>query len=314
MALPAQGQPPTQTRPGQADVVKPTWSQRARPYLILTPAFLLTAGILIPFVYAIYLSLTNFSFRFPDYAFVGLENYREMFTSAQFWHSVSVTLQYALWSTGVAMLLGLGVAMLLNNESRYAKILRVLLIFPLMIAPVVATLIWQLMTNPSVGVLAPLMNAVGLGGFRWAAASSSAMFTVVMIDVWVYTPFVMVLALAGLKSLPKAPYEAAQLDGGSAWFTFRTLTLPMITPHLLIALIFRLMVSLQEFSIIFAATKGGPGDTLLSLSLNAYNTGFLYNNLGQSIPLMMVLWVIVFAASWVLVRVWGAAQRRAAGL
>ena len=110
------------------------------------------------------------------------------------------------------------------------------------------------------------------------------MFTVVMIDVWVYTPFVMVLALAGLKSLPKAPYEAAQLDGGSAWFTFRTLTLPMITPHLLIALIFRLMVSLQEFSIIFAATKGGPGDTLLSLSLNAYNTGFLYNNLGPKYP------------------------------
>lgn len=295
------------------DRIRPTAAQRARPYLIMAPAFLLTAGILVPFAVAIFLSLTNFSFRFPDYDFVGLENYRNMFTSADFWHSVSVTLRYALWSTGVAMFLGLGVALLLNVETRYSRVLQVLLIFPLMIAPVVATLIWTLMTNPSVGVLAPVMNFLGLGDFRWAAASSSALFTVVLIDVWVYTPFVMLLALAGLRSLPKAPYEAAQLDGGSAWFTFRTLTLPLIAPHLLIAFIFRLMISLQEFSIIFAATKGGPGDTLLSLSLNAYNTGFLYYELGQSIPLMFVLWVIVYVAAWLLVKAWGAAQRRAAG-
>lgn len=309
MAIPHQAN----RAPSQEAALRPTAAQRARPYLIMAPAFLLTAGILIPFVVAIYLSLTNISFRFPDSSFVGLENYRDMLSSAEFWHSVSVTLRYALWSTGVAMFLGLGVALLLNVETWFSRVLQVLLIFPLMIAPVVATLIWQLMTNPSVGVLAPVMAAFGLGNFGWAAASSSALFTVVLIDVWVYTPFVMLLALAGLRSLPKAPYEAAQLDGGSAWFTFRTLTLPLIAPHLLIAFIFRLMISLQEFSIIYAATKGGPGDTLLSLSLNAYNTGFLYQELGESIPMMFVLWAIVFAASWLLVRAWGAAQRRAAG-
>lgn len=294
--------------------MRPTFLQQASPYLILAPAFLLVAGILGPFVYSIYLSLTDFSFRFPDHSFVGLQNYREMLASPAFWHSLSVTLRYAFWSTTVAMLLGLAIALLLNADNLYTRVLRILLIFPLMVAPVVATVIWQLMTNPSVGVLAPVMRAIGLGGFRWAAAPETALFTVVLIDVWVYTPFVMLLALAGLRSLPKAPFEAAQLDGGSAWFTFWKLTLPMIAPHLLIALVFRLMTSLQEFSIIFAATRGGPGDTLMNLSLNAYLTSLLFQELGKGLPMMFILWLIIFIATTYLIKAWSAAQQRAAGL
>ncbi|ALS28021.1 ABC transporter permease [Paenibacillus sp. 32O-W] len=287
--------------------------RKARPYLILAPALLLTIGILIPFFISIYYSLTNYSFKYKDYSFVGLENWTQMLTDPSFWHSVWVTLQYAFFSTGVEMLLGIGIALMLNQDTRLSKALRMVLIFPLMIAPVIATLIWQLMTNNSVGVIAYALRSIGIDNFLWGADPKTAMFSVVLIDVWVNTPFVIVLVLAGLRSLPKAPFESAMVDGGSAWFTFKTLTLPMIKPLLLIALLFRIMISLQEFSIIFALTRGGPGDTLMSLPLTAYNEAFTYKELGTALPYMLILWVFIYILSYYLIRYWSRAQKNASG-
>ena len=288
-------------------------ADRFRPYLVLAPAFLLTVGILIPFFFAIYLSLTDISLRSPNYDFVGLANYTQMFTNPDFWHAVSVTLRYSLWTTGVEMVLGLGVALLLNEDSRFTSVMRLLLTFPLMVAPVIATLIWQLMTSPSVGIVANWLRAIGLGNFQWGAATSSAMFSVVIIDVWVYTPFVIILVLAGLRSLPADPYEAASIDGAGPLLMFRKLTMPMIMPFLLIALIFRLMLSLQEFGIIFALTKGGPGDTLVSMSLYGYQQGFQFYDLAKSIPVMFILYLVVYFAANYLINSWRRAQLHAAG-
>jgi multiple sugar transport system permease protein len=139
------------------------------------------------------------------------------------------------------------------------------------------------------------------------------LFSVILIDVWIYTPFVVILALAGLRSLPKSPYEAALIDGGSAWFVFRNLTLPMLAPVLLIALIFRLMTSLQEFAIIFASTKGGPGDKTLSVALAAYNQAFPFYNLSGSIPMLLFLWAFIYAICFVLIGFWRKAQKISSG-
>jgi multiple sugar transport system permease protein len=287
--------------------------RKARPYLILAPALLLTIGILIPFFISIYYSLTNYSFKYKDYSFVGLHNWVKMLTDPSFWHSLWVTAQYAVFSTGFEMLLGIGIALILNQDGWLARALRMVLIFPLMIAPVIATLIWQLMTNNSVGVIAYALRSIGIDNFIWGADPKTAMFSVVLIDVWVNTPFVIILVLAGLRSLPKAPFESAMVDGGSAWFTFKTLTLPMIKPLLLIALLFRSMVSLQEFSIIFALTRGGPGDTLMSLPLTAYNEAFTFKELGTALPYMLILWVIIYIMSYYLIRYWSRAQKNASG-
>jgi multiple sugar transport system permease protein len=135
-----------------------------------------------------------------------------------------------------------------------------------------------------------------------------------VIDAWVYTPFVIILVLAGLRSLPRSPYEAAMIDGGSAWFVFKNLTLPMLAPVLLITLVFRLMLSLQEFSIIFALTEGGPGDTTMSLSLLAYNRGFPFYGVAEAIPIMLFLWVVVYLISFILIGYWRKAQQRASGV
>jgi multiple sugar transport system permease protein len=286
---------------------------KARPYLIMAPALLITIGILYPFILAIFYSFTNYSFRSSTYKFIGLRNWTDMLTNPDFWHALLVTGQYALATTGSEMLLGLGIALLLSRDSRYTKILRVVLIFPLMIAPVIATLIWQLMTNTSVGIIEKFLNIFHIYNFPWASSPKTALFTAAVIDIWVYAPFVIILILAGIQSLPKSPFEASKIDGGSAWFTFKTLTLPMLKPFLYIAVIFRLMASMQEFTIIFALTKGGPGDTLMNLSVTAYNTGFAFLKFGKSLPFILVLWLSIYIISQKLVKNWLSVQKTAAG-
>lgn len=289
-------------------------SQRIRPYLIVAPALIVTIGILIPFAMAIFYSLTSYSFRMPTYQFIGLRNWITILTNSGFWHSVSVTLIYGFGSTIIEMVLGLIIAIMLTNvENLFTKILKVALVFPLMVAPVVATIVWTLMLSNSVGIVEHLLNLFGIYGFPWAASPKTAMGTAIMIDVWVNTAFVILLAQAGLQSLPKSPFESAQIDGGSAWFNFRNLTLPMIKPSLYIALLFRLMAALQEYAIIFALTKGGPGDTLMNLSLTAYQTGFQYQKFGFSLPYILVLWVFINFTAKFIVNKQREAQRVASG-
>jgi multiple sugar transport system permease protein len=284
-----------------------------RPYLVLAPSFLLTIGILIPFIVAIYYSFTDLTLRSPEFNLIGFDNFIETFSSSEFWHSVTITLMYALISTGLEMLLGLCIALLLNEENWLSRFLRLVLIFPLMIAPVIGALVWQLMTNPSVGILRFPLSWIGLGNFRWSADPNYALFTVILIDLWIYTPFVVILVLAGLRSLPKSPYEAALIDGGSPWFVFRNLTLPMLSPVLLIALVFRLMTSLQEFAIIFASTKGGPGDRTLSVSVGAYNQAYPFYNLSGAIPMLLFLWATIYAVCFILIGFWRKAQKISSG-
>ncbi|HHV63193.1 MAG TPA: sugar ABC transporter permease [Firmicutes bacterium] len=299
--------------PDPRDLRQPL-SVRVRPYLIIGPALLLTVGILYPFGLAVYYSLTNYTLSNPNYSFVGFLNYKMLLTDPEFYHSAKVTLAYAFSATAVETILGLGVALLLNRETPLARVLRTVMIFPLMIAPVIGTLIWKLMMQPSVGILNYLLGFIGLSHFEWAAAPQTALFSVVLVDVWIYTPFISLLLLAGLQSMPKEPFESARVDGGSAWFTFKNLTLPMLAPFLIIAVIFRLIDSLKMFDVIYAMTGGGPGQTLMNFPLQAYYYGILYMNLSYGLTYMIILWAIVYLISQILVVYWGKAQQRAAGL
>ncbi len=289
------------------------WQVRIRPYLIIAPAMIITIGIMYPFIMAIYYSLTNFKFGSRSYDFIWFQNWINMLKNGNFWNALWVTTEYAVLSTGLEMLLGLGIAILLSQQNRYTKTLRIMLVFPLMVAPVMATLIWQLMLNSSIGIIEKFLNLFNVYNFPWASSPKTAMMTVVMIDIWVNTPFVILLILAGLQSLPKSSFEAAKIDGGSALFTFRNLTLPMLKPFMYTALIFRLMAAIMEFSIPFALTKGGPGNALMNLSITAYNTGFAYKNLGQAMPYVLIMWIIINIISKRLVKGWQSAQKMAAG-
>lgn len=305
--------PATGTQDG-VDLNKVPFGTRVRPYLIVAPSLIITIGIMIPFLMAIYYSLTNFTFRSPKFKFIGLGNWIDLLTTSDFWHAVQVTLVYALASIIIEMCLGLGVAILLNNlDNRFSKIMKVALVFPLMVAPVVATIIWTLMLSNTVGILEHVLNAFGVYGFPWHASPKTAMMTAVMIDVWVNTAFVILLSLAGLQGLPKSPFESAKIDGGSALFNFRYLTLPMIKPSLYIAFLFRFMAALQEYAIIFGLTKGGPGNTLMNMSLSAYQTGFQFMKVGASLPYILALWVFINVCAKRIVKLQRHAQNVAAG-
>ena len=297
------------------DLNRVPFKTRVRPYLIVAPSLIITIGIMVPFVMAIWYSLTNFSFKLPAHKFIGLTNWVNVLSSGSTWKAIWVTLLYGIASTAVEMALGMGVAMLLNSlNNRFSKIMRVVLIFPLMVAPVTATIVWQLMLNSSAGIVEKLLNVFNVYNFPWASSPKTAMMTVVLIDVWVNTAFVILLVLAGLQSLPKSPFESAKIDGGSNWFNFRNLTLPMLRPSLYIALLFRLMAALQEYAVIYALTKGGPGDALMSLSLTAYQQGFKFQKFGAALPYILILWLIINVVAKEIVKRQRAAQKQAAGL
>ena len=162
------------------------------------------------------------------------------------------------------------------------------------------------MMSTQFGVLNYFLSMVNptLRNFPWGGSAQYAMFAVVLIDVWIFTPFVGLLVLAGLRSLPKASFEAAQVDGASKWYTFRTQTMPMLTPYITIALIFRLIDSFRIFDIPFALTRGGPGDALMALQVTAYTESFTFLNIGRGASYMFITWIVIFLVSKALVNYW----------
>ncbi|MFK8079915.1 MAG: carbohydrate ABC transporter permease [Granulosicoccus sp.] len=289
-------------------------SKRALPYVLSLPALLVCIGILVPFVTAIYYSLQRYRMSQPWAREMNWgQNYLRFMTDSDFWNTLSVSLWYAFLTVGLQLLLGLGIALLLQKRTRINNIVSIMLLMPLMTAPALAALMWKLMTNPGFGILNYFLTLVGIDDFRWGSSPDSAMFTVVLVDIWVYTPFIMILLLAGLRSLPTQPFEAAALDGVPRMQQFFRITLPMLTPYILTAVLFRLLESIQQFDIIYAMTQGGPGDTLMVFQVEAYLNFFQSTNVGRSAALLMILWAITFFISNIFIKNWLRLRERARG-
>ena len=288
--------------------------RRALPYLLSLPALLICIGILIPFFTAVYYSLLRFRLNLPALkGFIWFDNYINFLTDAAFWNTVKVSLVYAGLTVGVELLLGLGIALLLQKPTRFNNIASILLLLPLMTAPALAALMWKLMTNPNFGILSYFVSLIGFTDFKWASDPSTALLTVTLVDLWVYTPFIMILLLAGLRSLPKAPFEAAALDGVPRSFVFFRITLPMLLPYIITASLFRLLDSMQQFDIVYSMTQGGPGDTLMVFQVQSYLEFFQYTNVGRSAALLIVLWAITYFLSNIFIKQWLKLRERAHG-
>jgi multiple sugar transport system permease protein len=288
----------------------PAWRRALRPYVLSIPAVLIIVGILYPFVLGAYYAFLNYAAVVRRPVFIGLANFAEILSDPAFWTSVQVTLHYAVVATVVETVLGIGIALLLNRSSLIGRIFERVLILPLMIAPVIAGVIWGLMFNPQYGVL---NYVLGLGStFDWLG-ESTAIWSVILVDVWIYTPFVAILVLAGIRSLPKEPFEASAVDGASWFYMFRRLMLPMMWPYILVAVIFRFMDCLKIFDHVFVLTAGGPGDATRTLQIGAYQNSIIQLQYSQGSTYMFLLWAIVFLTARYLVSVLGKAQRRAAG-
>ncbi len=288
--------------------------RKALPYLLSLPALLMCIGILIPFFTAVYYSMLRFRLNLPQMkGFIWFGNYVNFLYDPKFWNTVYISLLYAFLTVGLELILGLAIALLLQKQTRFNNIASILLLLPLMTAPALASLMWKLMTNPNFGILSYFAGLLGFHDFRWASDPSTALLTVVLVDIWVYTPFIMILLLAGLRSLPQAPFEAAALDGVPRSFVFFRITLPMLMPYIITATLFRLLDSIQQFDIIYSMTQGGPGDKLLVFQVQAYLDFFQSTNVGRSAALMVILWAITYFLSNIFIKQWLKLRERAHG-
>lgn len=288
--------------------------RRAMPYILSLPALLMCVGIIIPFFVAVWYSTLRYRMNLPAlWGFIWFDNYLQFLTDKAFWNTVWISLYYTFLTVGLELLLGLGIALLLRKRSRFNNAVSIALLLPLMTAPALAALMWKLMTNPNFGILSYLIGLAGVTDFRWASDPKTALFTVVLVDIWVYTPFIMILLLAGLRSLPQQPFEAAALDGVPRSFVFFRITLPMLMPYIITASLFRLLDSIQQFDVVYAMTQGGPGDKLMVFQVQAYLEFFQYTNVGRSAALLMVLWLITNILSNVFIKNWLRLRERAHG-
>jgi multiple sugar transport system permease protein len=280
------------------------------PYLLMLPALLLLVGMVYPFCLGVYYSLTSYFLQYPHlFRFIGLGNYLKMPGDPLFGHSVQFTLAYTAIAVVVQVSLGVGVALLLHTRIIGRGLLRAMMLMPLMMPPVITALMWKvMMTSTKAGILNHLLGLVGLGPVNWLGSVNAAMVSVLIIDTWGNLPFVSLILLGGLQSLPYEPYEAAVVDGAGGWEVLRYITLPLLKPFIILATTFRIMDSLRIFDVIYATTVGGPADATMNLHMRAFFFAFQWYQMGMGMAYAMVLLALVFIASYVLMRYW----RRAA--
>jgi multiple sugar transport system permease protein len=276
---------------------------RAEPYLLLAPALvalvLVSAG---PVAYLIYLGFTEWSLERGEGLWVGLRNYRILFfESPYFWGSVRTTGLFVGLAVVTEVIVGFALALLVERLARGRGVVRVLFLVPVVLTPIVSALTWKtLMFHPTSGFLTYLRYLVGLPPTGYLDSATGALLSVVAADVWHWTPFVMLMLLAGLAALPREPFEAAVVDGAGRFQVMWHVRLPLLLPVLAVAVIFRTIDAFRTFDMIFALTGGGPGTSTMILPLLTYQTAFQYFRLGEGAALAVVIAAMSFATVTVL--------------
>lgn len=277
-------------------------SDRSLPYLLAAPAIcVLVALSIYPLIYAVKVSLTVGE---AETAHWSLANFQRLLTDGMFHTALWHTVLYALLALTFEFLIGLGLALLLNERIRGRGAFRALLLAPMMIPPVVVGVVWRLLLNPNFGAINGTLKSWGIDttALTWTASPKLAFLSVVVVDIWQWTPFMFLVLLAGLQAIPDEPYEAARVDGASWWQSFRHVTLPMLKPAILIALLLRTMDLLRVFDQIFVLTEGGPGFATETVSLYIYRAAFRFADFGYAAAMSFVLLLLTNIISGIYLR------------
>jgi len=235
--------------------------------------------------------------------FIGLANYaRAFFEDDHFWRSIWITLYYAGGSTMGQLVLGLILALILNRSFKGEATFRTLLMFPIIATPVAMSLVWSMLMNPMMGHLNYYLSLLGFPGSLWAADTATVVPSLIMVEIWHWTPMTMLVFLAGLKSLPREPFEAAIVDGASKIQVFMRITLPLLQPYIFLLLLLRLVHGLKVFDKIFVISGGGPNRASETLNIMIYDQAFGATNFGYASALGTLLLIIILMISIVLFR------------
>lgn len=259
------------------------------PYLLVAPALaVLLALSIYPLLYSIAISLQQETSSGVVWT---LAHFKRLATDNFFRTAMVHTFVYAVAALTCEFVLGLGLALLLNQRMRGRRVFRASLLVPMMLPTVVVGIVWRLLLNPNFGAINGTLKQLGVNteSLTWTASPRLAFLAVVAVDVWQWTPFVFLVLLAGLQAIPQEPYEAALIDGSSRWQTFRHVTLPLLKPAILIVLLLRTMDLLRVFDQIFILTEGGPGFATEMISLYIYRTAFRFSDFGYAAAMSFVL-------------------------
>ncbi len=271
---------------------------------ILPTMIMLILWNIFPLFYSLYLSFTEYSViaGVPP-KWVGFANFRDILSNPLIWKYFALTGQFALLSVGLQTIVGFAMAMIVRAKFRASGLITTLILIPMMLSPVVAGKFWYMIYNPTYGPLNYILGMPPPNGPDWLASPTHALWAVVLVDVWMWSPFVMLLCLSGLKAIPEYLYEAAAIDRASSWFQFWRITLPQVAPLLMIAILFRTIEAFKQFDVVMGLTGGGPGDATELVAVNLYRIAFLGQfNTGKASAFAYIVLIIIIAVSNLYIR------------
>jgi multiple sugar transport system permease protein len=282
------------------------FAHRHARFIFPAPAVVVVAAIIVyPVLYTVWMSLHAwFASSLTAPKFIALANYgRLLVADARFHDAFFRTLYFAALVVAAETVLGIAMALLFNREFWGRGLVRTLSILPMVATPTAIALIFVMMYHPTLGVMNYLVTRAGLAPFTWTYSSQTALYALALVDVWEWTPLVMLIAMAGLAALPKEPYESAVIDGASGLRIFWHITLPLLRPILIVAVLFRAIDAIKTFDIIFVMTQGGPSNASETINLLLFNQAFAYFNIGYASSMAVALFAIVMGASLILMKV-----------
>lgn len=277
------------------NIKKVNLSRNHQGFFYILPAVLVLAFVsLYPLLYSFGMSFFNWNWG-ARMDFIGLNNYLYWLSSSKFWNALGNTIVFTVGAVFLEVALGLLFAVLINKISVGLGIIRTLLMVPLMVSGIVVSLMWKILLDPTLGIVNYFIHLLGFKPSPFFGGVTTAMPSIIMVDVWWQTAYIFIILTAGIKSLPVEPFEAAKVDGASNWQVFWYLTLPMIKPVMLVAVTFRTIDCLKVFAIVYGTTGGGPGQVTEVIQSLAYRTAFSFLEMSRGMTLMVIFSAIILA-------------------
>jgi multiple sugar transport system permease protein len=276
--------------------------------LLTLPAMIvIVAVILFPWLFTLWMSAFDWKIGAVAH-FVGADNYLKLVNNQRFIESIVHTFYFTALAVVLPLVLGTITALVFHRQFPYRGLLRAVFIMPMMATPVAIALVWTMMFHPQQGVLNYLLSLVGIPKLLWVYSPTLVIPSLVLVEVWHWTPLVMLIVLGGLASLPTEPYESARMEGASEWQLFRFITLPLVAPFLVVAAVIRTIDALKAFDTIYVISSGGPGTASETINLYLYLQAFAFYNIGYSSAVVVVFFVLILTLAMVLLHVRQRAQ------
>ena len=264
------------------------------------PALGITGAVIVfPWMFTLFMSVHEWKIGSPR-EFVGLANYAKLATDPRFLESIGHTLYFTVLAVALPIVFGTAAALIFNERFPLRGLARAVFILPMMATPVAVALVWTMMFHPQLGVLNYLLSLVGIPPASWVYSPETVIPALVLVEIWHWTPLVMLIVLGGLAAAPTEPYESARIDGANAWQMFRHITLPLIMPFVVLATVIRTIDALKAFDTIFVITSGGPGTASETINIYLYLQAFSFYNIGYASAVVVVFFVLIIALAMVL--------------